>query len=113
MAFQAMPYKMETVTAPLGHRRNDKWELTALRPCIMIALRLEHFWTGLLILARILATSDGKTLRIDGLSGFPAMSYKMDTVTAPLGHMEERKVGVDCPPAMHHDCLEAGALLGC
>ena len=46
MAFQAMPYKMETVRAPLGYRRNDKWELTALRPCIMIALRLEHFWVA-------------------------------------------------------------------
>ena len=44
---------------------------------------------------------------------FPAMPYKMETVTAPLGHVEERQVGVDRPPAMHHDCLEAGALLGC
>ena len=28
---------------PLGIGRKGKWELTALQPCITIALRLEHF----------------------------------------------------------------------
>ena len=40
-----MAYKMEAVRAPLGHmkERQVKWDLTALRPCIMMALKLEHF----------------------------------------------------------------------
>ena len=28
----------------------------------------------------------------------------------PLGHMKERQVGLDRPPAMHYDGLEAGSL---
>ena len=37
----------------------------------------------------------------------------MEAVTSPLGHRKERKMGVDRSPAIHRDCLGAGALLGC
>ena len=61
--------KVETITAPLGHV--EERQVGVDRPPAMhqIALRLEHFWVDLLILAGILATSDCKTLRIEGLSG--------------------------------------------
>ena len=66
----------------------------------------------MLILAGILATSDGKTQFVVGLPGDVIhdggckVSFGTDIVR------KERKVGVDRPPAMHHNGLEAGALLG-
>ena len=94
--------------------RKGKWELTALRPCILIALGLEHFWVADFCWMKICPpqTAKRKTYCIE-LTVLPAITCKMKAVRASLGYRKEGQVGVDRPPAMHSHSLGSGALLGC
>ena len=68
----------------------------------------------MLILVGILATSQFtgrlQAAKHSALMAFPAMAYKMETVTTPLGHRKERQVGVDRPLAMQTNKTQVSTL---
>ena len=101
---------LSTVTTPLGHRKERQVGVT--RPPAMHHDCLE---AGALLLGGKFWQEfwPPRTAKQSSLGAFLLMPYMMEAARSPLGHRKERQVGVTRPPAMHHNCLEAGALLGC